>query len=384
MRWIAARLSIGTLLMAFSVFLASTVYRDSASGKPEHASRKGTRPMFGPLIHAYTVYSMCLVPVLVNALPKILSTLSSVSMIWQITEAFMRVTFFDQVRHFWYLTLELTLTLQFVGADLHTVNRGILFTYSIKVDKSEATGASISPSPTTDTPGSLTNPLPLNPADNKPPHKCIVNKMLHCIDIAAEFEVGLETRNMHSPVQPDSGTRQQTWVAMKMTALLPDLHALIAWSLHIATSWKYFPPSTIEVTVSFPGTARIEDMDVILCSPSPNPPSLSTSHPPLTFTQIHHNCELYADLVRICTHAKEKGIKVIVDAEYRYDIFSASYLNMDYLWWYLHSWHQPAIDVLTLALMCEFNSLDQNQSAGGRSGNGKPLVYRTFQAYLHQ
>jgi proline dehydrogenase len=209
------------------------------------------------------------------------------------------------------------------------------------VDESEATGASISPSSTTDTPGSLTNPLPLNPADNKPPHKRIVDEMLHCIDVAADFEVGLETKNAHSPVRQDvavsegaiwSATSRRTWVAVKMTALLPSSHALIAWSSHITASRKSLPPSTIEATVPFPGTARIEDMDVILRSPAPNSSSsLSTSHPPLTHTQIYHIRELYTDLVRICTHAKEKGVKVIVDAEYRCDIFSVSYLNMGYL-----------------------------------------------------
>ena len=109
-RRIAARLSVGTLLTASSIFLASTVYGDSTSDEPEHASRKGTRPTFGSLIRAYTVYSMCSVPVLVDASPKILSTLSSVPVIRQIMEAFVRVTFFDQVRHFRYSTLELTLT----------------------------------------------------------------------------------------------------------------------------------------------------------------------------------------------------------------------------------------------------------------------------------
>ena len=203
------------------------------------------------------------------------------------------------------------------------------------MDESEATGASVSPS-TTDTPGSLTNPLSLNAADNKLPHKRIVDEMLHCIDVAADFEVGLETKNAHSPVQPDgaiwTATSRRTWVAMKMTALLPDSHALIAWSSHIAASRKSLPPSSIEATVPFPGTARIEDMDIILRSPSPNSSSsLSASHPPLTPTQIHHIRELYTDLVRICAHAKEKGVKVIVDAEYRCDIFSVSYLNMGYL-----------------------------------------------------
>ena len=195
------------------------------------------------------------------------------------------------------------------------------------MDESEATGASVSSSPTTDPPGSLINPLLLNPLDHKPPHKRIIDEMLHCIDVAADFEVGLETKNAHSPFRPDiaasegarrSTTSRRTWVAMKMTALLPDSHTLIAWSSHITASRKSLPSSSMEATVPFPGTARIEDMDVILRSPSPNSSSvLSTSHPSLTPTQIQHIHELYTDLVRICTHAREKGVKIIVDAEYR-------------------------------------------------------------------
>ena len=187
--------------------------------------------------------------------------------------------------------------------------------------ESEATGASVSP--TTDTPGSLTNPLPLNPADNIPPHKRIIDEMLHCIDVAADFEVGLETKGVR-PVSEGtirSATSRRTWVAVKMTALLPDSHALIAWSSHITASRKSLPPFSIEATVPFPGTARIEDMDVILRSGSTSPNPLSASHPPLTPTQIYHIRELYADLSRICTHAKEKGVKVIVDAEYRCVIY---------------------------------------------------------------
>jgi len=51
------------------------------------------------LIRTYIVYSMCSVPVLVDASPRILSVLSAVPGVRQITEAFVRVTFFDQVRH---------------------------------------------------------------------------------------------------------------------------------------------------------------------------------------------------------------------------------------------------------------------------------------------
>jgi proline dehydrogenase len=206
-----------------------------------------------------------------------------------------------------------------------------VFNYSVEVKESEATGSSIPPSPST--------------VDGKPPHKRILDEMLHCIDVAADFEVGLEAENAKSTLRGDNATSasvrrsvsgRRTWVALKMTALLPDPHALIAWSSHITASRKSIPSSFIEAAVPFPGMARIEDMDIILPSRSPpHPPnsyfSSSISHPSLTPTQIQHLRDLYGDLVRICTHAREKGIKVIVDAEYRCDDFSSNLLEYEYL-----------------------------------------------------
>ena len=135
---------------------------------------------------------------------------------------------------------------QFVGADtaenaiplLHTLraaNRGVLFAYCVEVNEGETTGASTSPSPTT--------------VGGKPPHKRILDEMLHCIDVAGDFEVGLETKTANSAVRGDnaasasarrSKTGRRTWVALKMTALLPDAQALIAWSSHI-TALKVSP-----------------------------------------------------------------------------------------------------------------------------------------------
>ena len=164
---------------------------------------------------------------------------------------------------------------------LHTLraaNRGVVFSYSVEVKGSGATGTSISPSPTI--------------LGDKPPHKRILDEILHCIDVAAEFQVELETNNAKSSLRDNaasassrSATGRRTWVALKMTALLPDAHAFIAWSSHITASRKSLPSSSIESTVPFPGTARIEDMDIILHSPPPSPNSDSssfTSHPPLT------------------------------------------------------------------------------------------------------
>jgi proline dehydrogenase len=54
-------------------------------------------PSLGSSVRAYTVYAMCSFPALVDASPRLLSFLTSIPGIKQITEAFVRITFFDQV-----------------------------------------------------------------------------------------------------------------------------------------------------------------------------------------------------------------------------------------------------------------------------------------------
>lgn len=63
--------------------------------------------------------------------------------------------------------------------------------------------------------------------------------------------------------------------------------------------------------------------------------------------------ELHSDLEAICARAAERGVRIIIDAEY--------------------SWYEPAIDALSLALMRRFNA-----------GPEGPLVYATYQAYLRR
>ncbi|KAF9556320.1 FAD-linked oxidoreductase [Agrocybe pediades] len=277
---------------------------------------------------------MCSVPVLVDASPKILSVLSSIPGVKQITEAFVRVTFFNQ----------------FVGADsaeeaipllksLRAANRGVLFAYSVEVDEDEASGASgprSSVASDSDPSSSSTHSFPSDAVQKR-----IVEETIHCIDVAADFESQLARKGSKAAVMTGSGRR--TWVAVKMTALVPDAGALIALSSYIIESRKSLK-GLPETTIPFPGSARTQDLDVLS-----KPSLLSPFH-------VHCIQELYSDLHRICTRAREMGVKVIVDAEY--------------------SWYQPAIDALTLALMREFNAMD---------GKGvQPLVYGTFQAYLRR
>ena len=69
--------------------------RHADSSAPTHAIPKTP---FSALVRAYTVYSMCSIPSLVDYSPQILRILTTVPVVRQITEAFVRVTFFNQVR----------------------------------------------------------------------------------------------------------------------------------------------------------------------------------------------------------------------------------------------------------------------------------------------
>ncbi|KAH9487282.1 Proline dehydrogenase 1, mitochondrial [Psilocybe cubensis] len=370
---VLARTTLFTIAAAgSSILLAKSIYADHESSDEKAPPPPPTS--LGSLIRAYAVYSMCSVPSLVDASPKILSVLSSVPGVRQVTEAFVRATFFDQ----------------FVGADsaeeaipllrtMRAANRGVLFAYSVEVDENEATGASISSSsaetvdlPTTSFASSSVGQQHAGPGSESipkaPPYKRIVDEMIHCIDVAANFEDGVYDRSngVHGWKETNRGKR--TWVAVKMTALLPDAHALIALSSHIVASKsrsksKFLGSSLPEDAIPFPGAAKIEDLGVLsLASPAPISGDDDAARAPvISASQIRELRELYSNLRRICIKAQERGVKVIVDAEY--------------------SWYQPAIDALTLALMREFNSLDKKQSG---SALIQPLVYNTFQAYLRR
>ncbi|KAF7298084.1 Proline dehydrogenase [Mycena chlorophos] len=292
--------------LAASLAFASKAHSDAAVPPPKQ--EQAAKSTFGALLRAYVVYSMCSVPSLVDNAPWLLDTLTSVPGLKWATEAFVRVTFFDQ----------------FVGGDsaaetlpllkvLRTQNNtGTLFAYSIEVDEAQAT-SSMGPS------SSLNSP-----------HKAIVQEMLHCIDVAADFEAEMGAKK----------TGRRTWVAVKMTALLPDASALIRLSSHIIATRTPTPPPL----VAFPGNPTSNDLDALYSPKSKG----SLSEQDITMLQ-----DLHADLEAICARAAARGVRIIIDAEY--------------------SWYEPAIDALSLALMRRFNA----------SQDG-PLVYATYQAYLRR
>lgn len=53
---------------------------------------------FRTLLRTYVVYTMCSFPSLVDNAPWLLDTFTSIPGLKTITEAFVRITFFDQVR----------------------------------------------------------------------------------------------------------------------------------------------------------------------------------------------------------------------------------------------------------------------------------------------
>ncbi|KAH9949482.1 FAD-linked oxidoreductase [Amylocystis lapponica] len=174
----------------------------------------------------------------------------------------------------------------------------------------------------------------------------MVEETIHCIDVAADFE----DRYAHG-----SPAGRKTWVAVKLTALLPRAESLISLSKYLVAS-RPAPHRPI----AFPGIPLPTDLDVLS----------ARSAGPLTETDIIALRELRADLGTICKRAQERGVRIIIDAE--------------------HSWYQPAIDAFGLSLMREFNKLPVKSSSWFRSSkpapsmNAQPLVYATFQAYLHR
>jgi proline dehydrogenase len=76
--------------------------------------------------------------------------------------------------------------------DLRSKNKGALFAYSIEVDEREATSTT------------------KKKADMEPTYKRIVNEMIRCIDVAADFEDG---------VVGDLSAGRRTWVAVKMVRI---------------------------------------------------------------------------------------------------------------------------------------------------------------------
>ncbi|KZT08997.1 FAD-linked oxidoreductase [Laetiporus sulphureus 93-53] len=323
-------LASGGVLTA-SVLLGNavgTIHADAAHSEGKTDSERHKTPL-SALIRTYAVYTMCSIPPLVDYSPAILSALSSVPGLKQFTEAFVRATFFNQ----------------FVGGDtaedavpviekLRSDNIGSLFVYSVEVDEAQATGQAKHDRETEQT-----------------MHKHIVAETLHCIDVAADFE------DKHSGNNGTSVTGRKTWVAIKLSAMLPRPETLYNFSKHLVASRPAASPP-----IPFPGRPLPTDFNILSSNLPPDSPLSSADTADLQ--------ELLEDLRLIGARAKARNVRITVDAE--------------------HSWYQPAIDAFTLALQREFNKLPAKPSSFFRSSapsepaNVQPLIYQTYQAYLRR
>ncbi|KAI0917811.1 hypothetical protein AcV5_003960 [Taiwanofungus camphoratus] len=332
------------LASGVALLLASTIHADAPPERDDESASHAppVRPPtpLSALIRAYIVYSLCSIPALVDASPSILSACEAIPGLRQLVHAIVRVTFFDQ----------------FVGGDtaedalpllgqLRAQNKGCLFAYSVEVDEDEAAGKSKG----------------ATHAGKQSAHKQIIAETLHCIDVAADFE------DRYAAGGKQAGGRK-TWVAIKLTAMVPDAGVLARLAQHLVS---VRPPAS--PPVAFPGRPLPSDLDVLASEPGTLPGQLTTE-------DVGALRELRADLREICARAQERGVRVIVDAE--------------------HSWYQPAIDAFVLALQQEFNRLPQPPptrawfwsfpapaptSGGQGPGTGvQPLVYQTYQAYLRR
>ncbi|KAG8957617.1 hypothetical protein FRC03_009968, partial [Tulasnella sp. 419] len=132
-----ATLTAVSLFAAGSVAVATSPLH--ADSEVEHPRNDRKQPI-SSLIRTYVVYSMCSIPPLVENATYLLGVFTSVPVLKQITEAMVRITFFDQ----------------FVGAEtaegtiplleqLRSEDKGVIFGYSVEVDEKAAASQGSSP-----------------------------------------------------------------------------------------------------------------------------------------------------------------------------------------------------------------------------------------------
>ena len=187
--------------------------------------------------------------------------------------------------------------------------------------------------------------LPHGSSPTVDPSQRALESTLHSIDIAGDFE-----ETLSASASPTTGT----WVAVKLSTLLPDPN-----SLWVLSDWivRQHTDTDPQPQIPFPGAPAAQDLQHFFQS---NDDHNITQH----FQSLQN---LHAHLRKICTRARDRGIRLTIDAE--------------------ETWFQPAIDLFSVLLMQEFNSLKGQCSTGtSKSKSGaralQPLVYATLQAYL--
>ncbi|KAH7884047.1 FAD-linked oxidoreductase-like protein [Phlebopus sp. FC_14] len=290
------------------------------------------------LLRAYTVYALTSIPALVDHAPQLLDVVLKIPLLGSVAQGIVRKTFYEQ-----FVGCETTDDAPPLLLKLRQQNKGVLFGYSVEVDEKEAGG---------DKHGVVSVD---HAHQQQPVYKQFVDEIINSIQVAGDFEDSLAGAGI------GTGMGRKTMVAAKLSALLPRAQSLNNFSIHLTRTRP-----ALSRPVPFPGAPSSSDFAVLR---NPVPPAGS----PLTAEDVKELKELYDDLDRICTCAKERGVKVIIDAE--------------------HSWYQPAIDAFGLALMEKFNKLPDERGSVTRwlvgsqveVGNEvQPLVYATYQAYLRR
>ncbi|KIM50558.1 hypothetical protein SCLCIDRAFT_1225260 [Scleroderma citrinum Foug A] len=316
-------------------------FKVSTSSSPQGVAAtpsSPTRPSdLLPLLRAYLVYGLISVPFLVDYAPALLDHLLCIPILGSIVKSFVRSTFFTH-----YVGGE---TVQESLAAMHRLrseNVGALLVYSVEVDGASGQDRCSGIGLLRDT------------SSEQPIHKRSVEEVINSIDTAGNFEDDVTSGSR--------GLGRTTCVAVKLSALLPRADALRNLSLHlVATRPMLSDP------VPFPGSPDSTDLAIF------HQRTVHRAGSPLTEEDIKDLNGLYDDLKRICTRAKERGVRVMIDAEY--------------------SWYQPAVDAFGHALMEKFNKLPEEKgwltrwmrrssSTSREHVELQPLVYATYQAYL--
>lgn len=285
-----AAIASGASLTAYFLLFGnggSSVFADAISSE-----RLGQDESLPELARSYLVYTICSFPWIVDLAPSALSVLTSIPGVKQATEAVIKQTFFAQVQcGLAHLLPFSEVFAQFVGGEstedslpvlarLRSNNKGALFVYSAEVDEEEASGNIAS-----------------DGNQKLAPHREVVQEVLRAITTAANFE--------DAHVSPTTANARRTWVAVKLTAMVPDHQSLINLSKYLvdaAQSRPHTPP------VAFPGCPRKGDLDVI------RSPLRTGFH--LSESDVADLAELYQNLRTICVHARSRGIRLTLDAEH--------------------------------------------------------------------
>ncbi|KAL5518438.1 PUT1_2 [Sanghuangporus vaninii] len=328
---------LGTLALTSAVtgsaylYLHQPVSLDSST--PTGHDKEDEEPL-STLLRTYIVYSMCSFPWLVDNSPKILDVLMSIPLVKQVTETFVRATFFSQ-----FVGGETAQDMLRVLERMRTENKGAIIHFSAEVDE-HASSASVDFS------------------SKKLVNTEVIKEFTKCIDTAGDFEDSWQAKMGKGETGAELGGRK-TFVAMKLTALIPNPNTLLNLSRYLTHTRSSSSPN-----VPFPGVPRPTDLDILSVDPFDLPPTC-----PLTKEDLESLNALKEELFKLCRRAKERGISVCIDAEY--------------------SWYQPAIEAFQLALMREFNRVEPSTSKDAAPENsvlqsGQPHIYGTFQTYLRR